>query len=340
VNVLRRAGASFLVLGFTLAILTAAAPIVRASESTDLEACFFSKINAARVANGAPALVRDSNLVSYARIHSEAMYDNGGVYHSSAGDLDPYLPDDWLKWGENVGFGYECPGLFDAFMASQSHRENLLDPDFQYAGIGVYFDETGAIWTTHIFLYRQTAPASSTTTTKPPSTTTTSAPPPTTTVGTTTTITVPTTTTTTAPAPTTTATTAPPTTTTPPTTRPPATTTSAAPSATTTTTVPTTTTASPTTVTTTLASTTTSSTTTSTTSPPPPSSSTTTPRATTAALTNGPTAMGPVGSLVAHWEADGVLCSGGRCGGDQALLAFIGVVLLSGTVLTTWALRT
>ncbi|NOY56601.1 MAG: CAP domain-containing protein, partial [Actinobacteria bacterium] len=165
-------GALFaLVLGLAMVLLVASPAL--ADATSDAEACFLSKINAARTATGAQTLQRDASLAGYARIHSQAMADDGSIYHSTTGDLAPYLPSDWVMWGENVGVGGTCAILFDAFMASPLHKENLLNPVFQYAGIGVYIDVDGTLWTTHIFLQRQTATTTTTTTTAPPTTTTT-----------------------------------------------------------------------------------------------------------------------------------------------------------------------
>ncbi len=301
---------------WTIAATLFVAQPALADTTSDAEACFLAKINAARVATGAQKLSSDSTLAGYARIHSKAMAENGSIYHSSTNDLAPYLPGDWMKWGENVGVGGSCDALFDAFWASPSHHDNLLDPVFQYAGIGVYIDGSSVIWTTHVFLQRASAPATTTTTTAPPPVTTTTSPPPTTTTH------PPTTTTTTHP-PATTSTTHPPATTT---TQPPATTTTTPTPASTSTTTSTVATSPPTT---TLASTTTGATST-TASEGVPETTTTTTR---------PDSASSLASLVGDWENDGVLCSEGRCGGDQALLAFIGVVLLGGSALTTWSLR-
>jgi hypothetical protein len=285
-----------------MAAMVFAAQPALADTTSNTEACFLAKINAARTAAGAQNLTANSTLAGYARIHSKVMSQHGSIYHSSTNDLEPYLPDDWIKWGENVGVGGSCDALFDAFWASSSHRENLLDPVFQSAGIGVYIDDNSVIWTTHVFLQRQNAPtttSSTTTTAPPPSTTTTTQAP---------------STTTTTQAPTTTAA---PTTTSPATTTPTTTSTGApAPTETTSTTEPPTTTAS------------------------------TTPTTAPAALPLTTTTTVPaeqparaLASIAGNWESDGVLCSEGRCGGDQALLAFIGVMLLGGSALTTWSLR-
>lgn len=53
-------------------------------------------------------------------------------------------------FGENVGVGYVeaggVQGVFDAFMASQDHRPNILDSRFQRVGIGVWSHADGTYW--------------------------------------------------------------------------------------------------------------------------------------------------------------------------------------------------
>ncbi len=293
----RLAGALLALVFLVAPVLLTATPAL-ADSPTDTEACFLSKINAARSSTGAQPLARDATLAGYARTHSQAMAANGGIYHSSTGDLAPYLPTDWMMWGENVGVGGTCAVLFNAFMASPHHKENLLNPAFQYAGIGDFVDSNGTLWTTHVFLQRQT-----TSTTQPPTTTTTQAP--------TTSTTTPPATTTTTQAPTTT-TTAPPTTAV----ALPPTTSTAPPSPTTTTTTTTTTTEA-------LAAL--------------PASTTT--QVAPEAPPSGPNVAGSLTAAIRGWQSRGVLCNDPECGGDQVLLAFIGALLLSGSAITTWALR-
>jgi hypothetical protein len=42
--------------------------------------------------------------------------------------------------------------LFDAFVASPSHYENLIDPGFGFIGVGVVYDGQGRMWTAHRFM--------------------------------------------------------------------------------------------------------------------------------------------------------------------------------------------
>ena len=66
----------------------------------------------------------------------------------------------------------------------------------------------------------------------------------------------------------------------------------------------------------------------------------TTTTSTVTALTEDPTVAGSLNLAITKWQTNGILCSDAACGGDQLLLAFIGAVLLSGSVITTLSLRT
>lgn len=137
------------------------------------EQCFTSKINAARSSN----LSTRSDLVSIARRHSQRMADSNEIYHNK--NLANEAPDDWQSLGENVGMGPSCASIHDAFMNSSSHRQNILDPDFNFVGVGVVIASDGTIFVTEVFMQAsqpapsQPAPTESSAPTKAPTTKTT-----------------------------------------------------------------------------------------------------------------------------------------------------------------------
>ncbi len=54
--------------------------------------------------------------------------------------------------GENLAYGYTTPeALVAAWMLSPEHRDNILNPNFQYSGIGVYQSENGKIYYAQLF---------------------------------------------------------------------------------------------------------------------------------------------------------------------------------------------
>jgi hypothetical protein len=138
------------------------------------EGCFASKINSARSSRGVPTLSIHSELVSIARRHSQRMASSGTIFHNSG--LSREAPDGWKKLGENVGMGPNCDSIHQAFMDSASHRANVLDPDFNFLGVGVVISD-GTIYITEVFMEKasqpaaaEPAPAGNTTTTKPKAT--------------------------------------------------------------------------------------------------------------------------------------------------------------------------
>jgi hypothetical protein len=115
------------------------------------EGCFTAKINAARGSRG--ALTTDGALVTVARRHSQRMANSGTIYHN--GNLASEAPSGWKSLGENVGMGPTCDDIHNAFMNSPSHRANILDPDFNFVGVGVVIAGDGTIFVTEVFMQKE-----------------------------------------------------------------------------------------------------------------------------------------------------------------------------------------
>ena len=134
---------------FRLLILTGAVAgllLLTATASWAQESCFVSKINAARSSN----LTVRSDLTSIARRHSARMASSGTIYHN--GNLANEAPGDWQSLGENVGMGPTCDDIHNAFMNSASHRKNILDPKFNFVGVGVVTASDGTLYVTEVFM--------------------------------------------------------------------------------------------------------------------------------------------------------------------------------------------
>jgi len=78
------------------------------------------------------------------------MADAGYLFHNP--DLGLVLTDGWAKLGENVGVGYSAASLHDAFMDSPGHLDNVLDPGYEYVGIGTVEEADGKIWVAFVFV--------------------------------------------------------------------------------------------------------------------------------------------------------------------------------------------
>jgi Cysteine-rich secretory protein family len=176
--------------------------VVQRAQAGDTVADLAAMTNADRAASRLKALATASDLQSLAQSRANEMAKSGRLAHTT--NLGSKVSG-WKKLGENVGRGPNLRDIETAFMASPSHRENILDPDFSQFGVGVTWDGKEYFYVAVVF--RQPSGAATPAPTSPPPTTPTTpttraaaAPP------------KPKPTTTTQPAPTTT--TAPPTTTT------------------------------------------------------------------------------------------------------------------------------
>ena len=90
-------------------------------------------------------------LARYAKAHSQAMADDGYIYHSTGDQLRAQLEGyDWELGGENVGVGGSLESLEDAFMASELHRQNILRRVYEHAAVGIVRADD-QIWITVIF---------------------------------------------------------------------------------------------------------------------------------------------------------------------------------------------
>jgi len=122
-------------------------------------------INAQRTATGLAPLTLDAPLTTIARERVRDMIQNGYFGH--------YRPDGTLAlqelllryqvpfaWaGENIARNNYPPAetvtvAFQGFLASPSHRDNLLSPHYDHIGIGVARDQEGMYYYALIFVGR------------------------------------------------------------------------------------------------------------------------------------------------------------------------------------------
>lgn len=99
-------------------------------------------INQARRSAGLQPLKEHSGLASVAQKWSQTMASDQNLRHNP--NFSNQIPSGWRVAGENVGYAtinpltpYEtAKTLFDAWMASQHHRENILEPRYTHVGHG------------------------------------------------------------------------------------------------------------------------------------------------------------------------------------------------------------
>jgi uncharacterized protein YkwD len=125
------------VVGF---VALAAAGLAQAARTTPAEASLLRAMNGARAAHGLRPLRFDATLERAARAHSAEMLRSGVFTHGSFlsrvlsfGARGPQLGEN-LAWG--VG-AYANPGnIIRQWLASPSHRANLLRPGYTRIGVG------------------------------------------------------------------------------------------------------------------------------------------------------------------------------------------------------------
>jgi len=158
----------------------AAVSVAAASPSPELESQFVSRINSLRASKGLSQLQVSGQLQGVARNWTEQMVRDGQISHNP--NLGSQVSGNWTKLGENVGVGYDVDGLMQAFIDSPAHYRNLVDPEWNYVGVGVTMAGDGRMYTTHNFMAMPSSnpkpPPSTTATTRPRSSGTTSPPPP------------------------------------------------------------------------------------------------------------------------------------------------------------------
>jgi uncharacterized protein YkwD len=139
------------VLGLTLALTVvfgAVAPSARADWTPRRD--MVGWMNTARTDHGQVVLDRGWRLRAMADEHSRQMASAGRIFHTVS--LGSKLTSvSWSVAGENVGAGGSMWALYDAFMKSDAHRDNILGRGFRRVGVGVYA-HGGFLWVTLIFV--------------------------------------------------------------------------------------------------------------------------------------------------------------------------------------------
>ncbi len=117
------------------------------------ESTFFQLMNAERVRSGLPALSADGGIRNVSVAWSTKLSGAQQLSHNPnfAREISAQVTDKWTRVGENVGRGGSVESLHAAFMASPSHRDNVLG-DYNRVGVGVVVDGNGTIWVTFNFL--------------------------------------------------------------------------------------------------------------------------------------------------------------------------------------------
>ena len=140
------------VLGAVLiaALFALANPAPANAADSGAEAQFVANINGIRASKGLGPLAVYGELRSVARGWTDQMVANGGISHNS--NLAGSVSANWSKLGENVGVGGDVNSLMNAFVNSPAHYKNIVDPAYNYIGVGVSYGDDGRMYTTHDFM--------------------------------------------------------------------------------------------------------------------------------------------------------------------------------------------
>jgi uncharacterized protein YkwD len=126
-----------------------------------LEQSCFNEVNRQRWARGLQPLKFSERLLEVARDYSRRMAEEGFFSHE---DLEgrtvrQRVNEAGIRWqvlGENLAYsrGYINPVAvaMRGWLASPSHRRNLLDPEYRYTAVGAWIGDDGTVYFTEIFL--------------------------------------------------------------------------------------------------------------------------------------------------------------------------------------------
>jgi hypothetical protein len=127
---------------FIVPILAATLLLLSDAVYADFESEVIERVNAERAAAGIPPLGYNAELTAAARLHARDMADSNYFSHDSLDGTRFFerileAGYDYAACGENIAAGYANPHeVVDAWMDSDGHRENILDPDFCEIGVG------------------------------------------------------------------------------------------------------------------------------------------------------------------------------------------------------------
>lgn len=129
--------------------------------SADLKEGFeyqlFDLTNAARIVHGLSPLTWDEHVRVTARDHSNDMAKNDYFNHTNLEGQSPFdrMKEDQVQFhsaGENLAYG-QFSSIFahEGLMNSLGHRENILQPDYEFLGVGVAFNDESQPYFTQNF---------------------------------------------------------------------------------------------------------------------------------------------------------------------------------------------
>ena len=115
-------------------------------------------VNAERAKRGISALTLDSSLSSVATKKSQDMvnknyFDHTSPTYGSPFDMMKQFGISYRSAGENIAKGQKTPQeVVAAWMNSEGHRKNILNPNFTNLGVGIAKDSNKTTYWTQMFI--------------------------------------------------------------------------------------------------------------------------------------------------------------------------------------------
>jgi uncharacterized protein YkwD len=126
--------------------------LVLGEPSTDTHKALFTALNNFRINNGLEPLIYSERLEIAADAHVRDLYERGFFAHINPDGANPgkrALQAGFCHEyvGENIAAGQKSvQAAQNAWENSPSHRENMLQPAYRYAGVGFYQDPSGRLY--------------------------------------------------------------------------------------------------------------------------------------------------------------------------------------------------
>lgn len=124
----------------------------QATTVADVAQTAFNQINAIRVSNGLTALKWDASLFAAANIRAQECEQKWS--HTRPNGTEYWTVDSNKVYGENLAKGYSsAESVVAAWMASASHKDNILWSNYKTGAISVYKADNGVwYWSTEFGL--------------------------------------------------------------------------------------------------------------------------------------------------------------------------------------------
>ena len=116
-----------------LAVGATTLPAAATTGDPDADA-LLSLLNGERTSRGLAPVRVEATLSAGAAAHAQALEARDRLFHTAMTDT---APAGWRRLGENVAVAGDAGAAHRALMASPTHRAVMLDPSFDYVGLGV-----------------------------------------------------------------------------------------------------------------------------------------------------------------------------------------------------------